>query len=232
MDNSENIKNDARIISEEILGRIKRAKTASCEETPMTDAPPMLFVAFPLNEDDPNYEAASRYCSELGLSQVVNIGFTPLFSEENPVDAMRETIKQLAGNMKLSFLFMVAEGYMKPMGEAEVFDHERGSLEKDFSENPFSEVREGIIVSGVDWDTTSLWTISTTYRYDDFGVPTYDEPDSAETAIDDKFLNGEAGLVPTILAGGMALIRTAWEVMGFAQQVMNQEPKHDKEGGE
>lgn len=232
MDKTDRIRNDARLITDEIMGRVKRAKSAQCEQTPMTDAPPMLFIAFGIDESDPNYEAASTYCSELGLSHTVNIGFTPLFHEGDPTDSLRSAIKQLAGTMKVDFLYFVAEGYMKPMDKDEFQSHERGSLEKDFSENPFSEVREGIVVTGVDWDLTAVWSSTVTYRYDDFGVPTYDETQHDEMLIDDKFISDETGRIPAFLAGGMALIVTAWQMRGFAEQVVQDDKKRNREGGE
>jgi len=57
---------------------------------------------------------------------------------------------------------IIIEGYAKQdMTDEEAKAHDRGDFEKDYKENPFSTVREGIILTAVDWNATSLWSVTT-----------------------------------------------------------------------
>jgi hypothetical protein len=78
---------------------------------------------------------------------------------------------------EFSFLFLCVEGFCRSADTSEEIDFERGEMQKDFSENPFSEVREAVVVTGIDWDGSLIGSATQMYRYDDFGVPVYSEED-------------------------------------------------------
>jgi hypothetical protein len=70
------------------------------------------------------------------------------------------------------FMMLVVEGYssMEPQ------KHERGSLEKDFKENPDSKVKEVITIQAVDIKTGEQFTAIVPYKYDDDGLPEFEDP--------------------------------------------------------
>lgn len=227
MDSHINITEDGNIIIRDILARTKFAKTEVCKGSPMTDAPAMMMLAVAANEDDSDYEAISAHCAGLGLSQVVNVGFAPLTGEDIVQDFM-QGIKAIAGQVKTEYLFIVAEGYMRQMDSvsaetalSEANGWERGALAKDFSENPFSDVREGIIVSGVDCGLNKAFITSCTYTYDDHGVPQYDDEQSQVMDITDELIKEQtAGRVVHTLAVAAGLMQVSWDLRDFIGNMM------------
>lgn len=215
---------DAAIIVRDILTRTKFAKTEVCKTTPMTDAPAMMMIVVTVDESNDEYEAAARHCESLGLTQVLNVGFAPLVDKDDVADSFLEACKGLQGLVKPEYLFIVAEGYMKVLSdltEVEAEKFQRGQLAKDFSENPFTDVREGIIVSGVDGNLNSAFVTSCTYTYDDFGVPQYDDEQSQVMELTREMLeSGEAGRMVQVLAIGAGTLSLAWEMRDFIGHMM------------
>ena len=80
-----------------------------------------------------------------------------------------------------SFIVVCVEGYTRSaenMNAEEVqqlSNTERGAMEKDYKENPFTDVREGIIVTAINSEATHMSNSFCTYTYDDHGLPTYSE---------------------------------------------------------
>jgi hypothetical protein len=233
--NNESIKNDALIITKDVLKRTQNAKAKMCGEKPMSDAPPMMMLAVAVEEGEDGYEELSEFCSDLGLSRTLSVGFAPLLSEkEDMVDALLENAKGLAGNLKTEHLFFVAEGYMKKFGnedaDTELANHSRGDLAKDFSENPFSSVREGIVVTGVDWDASVITVANVTYTYDDFGVPVYDEPQFSQDDINGDYLRlATTGRMASAMVASVAMMNLGWQMRDFAQ-FMQEKPDNEREG--
>ncbi len=91
---------------------------------------------------------------------------------------------------------LAVEGYRETMTDGELPNGwERGDLAKDFAENPFTTVKEGVIVSGVDWERKFAINGACIYSYDDRGVPQFDEPMWSEIEISE-----ETGMMTFIMA--------------------------------
>jgi hypothetical protein len=78
----------------------------------------------------------------------------------------------------------------------------RGDLAKDFAENPFTTVKEGVIVSGVDWEHEYAINGACTYSYDDKGVPQFDEVMWTEVEISE-----ETGMMTFIMASAVEFMK-------------------------
>jgi len=233
--NNESIKNDALIITKDVLKRTQNAKAKMCGDKPMSDAPPMMMLAVAVEEGEDGYEELSDFCSDLGLSTTLSVGFAPLLSEKDDmVDALLENAKALAGNLKTEHLFFVAEGYMKQFAngdaDTELANFSRGDLAKDFSDNPFSSVREGIIVTGVDWNASVITVANVTYTYNDFGVPMYDEVHIQQDEISEGYLTlPSTGRMASAMVASIAMMNLGWQMRDFAQ-LMQEKPENEREG--
>lgn len=71
------------------------------------------------------------------------------------------------------FMMLMIEGYSSATPPE---NHERGCLEKDFKENPDSKVKEVITIQAVDIKTGNQFTAIVPYKYDDEGIPEFEEP--------------------------------------------------------
>lgn len=169
------INDDIKAIMEDTLIRTQFAKAEMCKDEPMTDSPPMLFIGVESDETNPAHDECVDFQREHNLSKPYHIALVPLIHRDDMFDAYDDVIRALPIR-KFEFILLAVEGYGK-FGDAEMpEDYERGQMEEDYKNNPFSDVREALVLTAVDWDTTGLWNVITTYRYDDFGGPTYDEP--------------------------------------------------------
>jgi len=215
----ENLLSDGRILVSDILARSKHAKQQICGDQPMTDAPPMAFIAIKCDPKNDNYREMREHSSMLGLSDTYEVGFAPLITGDDPVESTKHLLDALAGNIKFEFLFVVVEGYGREVGSLPE-NYERGTLEDDFRNNPFSDVREGIIITGIDWGATRLFYSQNFYRYDDRGVPVFDaeiydsSPAPSHEDIRDK--SDELGRMNIVLTRGAIRSQVAWEFQDYA----------------
>ena len=218
---------DGRLLLENILSRSKNAKQAVCRETPMTDSPAMAFIVLECEKGADEYDDLRRYCDSLGLTGTYNVGFAPLITDDEPVRALNDLLTGLAGNIDWAYIFVVVEGYCREMTELPT-DHESGRLEDDFRNNPFTDVREGIIISGTDREGRLLFSSQNLYRYDDFGVPTFDDEqyDTHDVAsLDDAKQFGRMGMC---LIGGAYRAKIVNEMGRYASLLQTDDEKGDR----
>jgi hypothetical protein len=105
------------------------------------------------------------------------------------LNAILKGLEEKNGTMRWDWLAYVVEGYANG-GENDLpEDWERGSLERDFKNNPSSQVKEGIIITAYTWEGESACR-TMLYHYGDDGLPVWEEPVDADEAPD--------GLVPFI----------------------------------
>ena len=98
----------------------------------------------------------------------------------HPTEALMETLPLILLNQKPKFTMFMVEGYMQERDTMPT-NHVRGELEKDFKENAATTIRESITVHGIDKEGTQFMGV-VSYKYDDFGMPVFDEPKFAEIA--------------------------------------------------
>jgi len=168
---NETISEEMSKIMLDVLDRTKYAKEQMCKDEGMTDTPPLMLVAYKSDDED-----AVEYQEENELSSPYKIAMIPLIHREDVLEAYEDVVKAMPIR-EFSFLFLCVEGFCRSADTSEEIDFERGEMQKDFSENPFSEVREAIVVTGMDWDGSLIGSATQMYRYDDFGVPVYSEED-------------------------------------------------------
>ena len=189
------ISNDILKIVSDVMRRSKYAKTEMCKSEPMADNPPMLIVGRvhkPEDSSDESSETASDYTKDLGLERQYDIAMLPLIHKEDPYDCYMDAVGHLP-IAPVNFIMLVVEGYMKATdkkvldgimnGDGEV---EGKSLKEDYESNPFSDVREGLVISGVDWEQDKIYMSASTYKYDDRGVPMFDDVEADVIAITEE----------------------------------------------
>jgi hypothetical protein len=154
-----------------VVARAMEVKYEMCvDNNGMCDAPPVLLGELPTGE-----------------------GFiAPDYNDGHPTDTLPMMLAGLAEAMMGNFesvrwkwLAYVVEGYAKPsenITKEELENHDRGKYEEEYKTNPTSDVREGLIVSLYPWEGTPIGT-TVFYRYDDKGLPVYDEPEFMEGEI-------------------------------------------------
>lgn len=180
------ISNDILKILGDVMRRNKYAKKEMCKEVAMSDTPPMLIIGRIHQSDDTDdelAESASQYTKQLGLERQYDVAMLPLIHKEDPYDAYIDAVGHLP-TAPVNFIFIAVEGYMRRFTDLTTpadRDSEEVSLKDEFQNNPFSDVREGLVVSGVDWEQDKIYMSAVTYKYDDFGVPMFD--DEMESAI-------------------------------------------------
>lgn len=114
-----------------------------------------------------------------------NLGFI-LNEIANKLDEKNET-------MRWEWLAYIVEGYAKRNpDENEAKNHERGTYERDFKNNPSSDVSEGIIITIFTWEGESVCRTQL-YHYGDDGLPVWSESIDPEHAPE--------GLIPEIFHG-------------------------------
>lgn len=84
------------------------------------------------------------------------------------------------GSVRWKWLAFVVEGYAKPATDNLPDEWERGQYEEEYKTNPATDIREGIIVSVFCWDGTRMGA-TVFYRYDDNGLPVYEEPQLSDS---------------------------------------------------
>ena len=150
----------------QVVARAMEVKYEMCvDNNGMCDSPPVLLGELPTGE-----------------------GFiAPDYNDGHPTETLPMMLSVLAemmndkfSSVRWNWLAYVVEGYASPSlgGEMPEGWH-RGMLEEEYKMNPTSDVREGLIVSMYSWEGESIGA-TVFYRYDDNGLPVYDEPNLSE----------------------------------------------------
>lgn len=184
-------------VLEDALERAIYAKTEMCKEEPMSDNPPMLLVGY--NKE--NVEEKTRLTIGDDDDSEMQIGMVPLIHKDDVRECLVDAIGAIP-TQKFEFLILAVEGYKDEMSEDLPEGWSRGDLAKDFKENPFTTVREGVIVSGVDWEHKYAINGACTYSYDDKGVPQFGEPSWSQVEISE-----ETGMMTFIMASACEFMK-------------------------
>lgn len=192
MTNHDTITKDGKALVKDTLERSIYAKKELCKEEPMTDNPGILFFVAESNETNPEHEACLEYQAELGLDKPYHVAMVPLIHKEDVVDCLEDIVRAMPVT-KFDYLIIAVEGYSRSQESPE---YERGSMEEEFRTNPFTDVREGIIITAIDWSATTLFSNIATYTYDDVGVPQFDEPMELAQKVTEE---SEMGRIPDTL---------------------------------
>lgn len=189
----ETIEQDGRLLVEDVLLRSQFAKTEMCKLEAMSDNPAMMFVVVESNETNPEHDTCVEYQKEIGLSQPYHVAMVPLIHKDDVVDCIEDVVKAMP-IAKFDFIILAVEGYTRSMsnddeGRNTMTNMERGDLEKEFRENPFTDVGEAHIITAINWEADRLWHAVAPYKYDDRGVPQFSEPmcDSMELTDDSDY---------------------------------------------
>lgn len=194
---------DAEILVADFMERAKFAKSEICAEKDIEnkDNPAILIVVFEPKEEgyEGDYNALKEMCDEMGLSRVLQCAMVPLIHKPDVADCLTDVIGAFPLD-KCAYLFLACEGFVGKQDDGKLpDDYQRGDLEKDYKENPFSQVTEAIVIHGYDWNLTNRFMSVCHYGYDDNGLPKYgeeinsnDEPneDSPRGRIDELLYRG------------------------------------------
>ncbi len=223
MEPQQKVDEDIKSIMEEVLNRICYAKTEMCKREPMQDNPPLLMIDLESNEDNPEHDETLEYQKDNNLSLPYHIAVVPLIHKDNVLEAYDEVVHALPIR-PFSFLLLCVEGYMREaVSDEEMNEWTNGTNEKDFKENPFSTVREGIILTAVDWSGKHIWNVSAMYRYDDNGVPVFDnEPTCTCSEVDEDEEVG--GRIPDHLLATVAYMHLAVSALAY-KELLSEAPK-------
>ncbi len=217
---------DMKALISDVMARSMYAKTEMCKDEAMTDNPPMLFVGYESDETNPEHDACMEAKDELGLAKPYQMLMVPLIHKADPFEAYQDVIKQLPIE-KFDFIVLVLEGYLRENTELATLLESR-SLEKDYKENPFTDVREGLIVTAVDWSNTTLLSMTNTYRYDDNGLPMYDENDCKEMDINPNDEERNLGRFGEALVQTVQYMHLAVKSLAYRNLLSNM-PKNGEE---
>ena len=224
---NEVIDNDIKAIMEDLLNRAIFAKTEMCKDEPMQDSPPLFLVAVESNDSNPDHESCVDYQREFSLSKPYHVAMIPLIHKEDIYEAYEDVVKSLPIR-PFDFLVLLVEGYAKSdMTDEEAQNHDRGDFEKEYKENPFSNVREGIMMTAVDWNATNVWSIASLYRYDDHGVPEFDEEPTCSTFTVDKE-HETNGRIPDTLLATVGYMHLATKTLAYKDMLDKAPRKKDK----
>lgn len=188
------VADDILKIIADVMRRSKYAKTEMCKNSPMTDNPPMVIVGRVHDESDSDEEmndTSESYHRDLGLAKKYDVAMLPLIHKEDPYEAYTDIVGHFP-IMPIEFILIIVEGYMREMKDKSLLEglrqeNDKGvSLKEDFQTNPFTDVVEGLVIAGVDWDEDKLYMSASTYRYDDFGVPQFSDVESDVVMLTDE----------------------------------------------
>lgn len=179
------ITDDILKILGDVMRRSKYAKTEMCKSEPMTDNPPMLIVGRIHEPEDSDSDTASQYTKDLGLERQYDVAMLPLIHKEDPYDCYMDAVGHLP-IAPVNFILIAVEGYMRKGTGNVNLGEQHGSLKKEFETDPFTDVLEGLVVSGVDWEQDKVYMCASTYRYDDRGIPMFDDVDSDVVTLNDE----------------------------------------------
>lgn len=134
------------------VGVFRKMKSAVCEKEggPHDLAPMMHF----------RYSHLNSYCGGMLMG--------------NPFELAPMAWRKVLDDGIPEFMMLMMEGYAKTSKPDE--DYVRGDMEREFKENPDSEVREVITVQAVEIKTGRQFTAVIPYKYDDHGQPEFEDP--------------------------------------------------------
>lgn len=92
----------------------------------------------------------------------------------NPIEMCPMAWRKMLDDGIPEFMMLMMEGYAKTSKPGD--EYVRGDMEKDFKNNPDSDVREVITVQAVEIKTGRQFTAVIPYKYDDAGQPDFEEP--------------------------------------------------------
>jgi hypothetical protein len=225
---NKDLDDDITKILKDLLYRSVYAKTEVCKDEPMSDNPPLFLVAFEsIEENNEEHEACLINQQELSLSKPYQVAMVPLIHKEDMYDAYDDVVRSLPVR-KFEFIAVVVEGYGKDLSQetdqSEVKKMNKGDLEKEYKENPFTDVREGLMMSAVDWNMTGVWGVANMYRYDDTGVPIFDEPFFTSYPYDD---NDEYGRLVDVMIATAQYMNIATQTLKYTD-ILKKAPKRNK----
>lgn len=220
------IHDDIRKILEDVMKRHKFAKREMCKSNPMTDNPPVLLIGR-TNRDDENdsrdesTDTAEGYQRKLGLTRAYDVAMLPLIHKEDVFECFTDAVKMLP-ICEIDFILLAVEGYMRvnkdgtpDIGHSPDSDYEHGDMSKDFAENPFTNVREGLVVSGVDWNEDTIYMGACSYTYDDKGVPIYGETSADVVTLNDENREMAEARFTSAMLGTMRYLKLAIKAQSF-----------------
>jgi hypothetical protein len=225
---NKDLDDDITKILKDLLYRSVYAKTEVCKDEPMSDNPPLFLVAFEsIEENNEEHEACLINQQELSLSKPYQVAMVPLIHKEDMYDAYDDVVRSLPVR-KFEFIAVVVEGYGKDLSQetdqSEVKKMNKGDLEKEYKENPFTDVREGLMMSAIDWNMTGVWGVANMYRYDDTGVPIFDEPFFTSYPYDD---NDEYGRLVDVMIATAQYMNIATQTLKYTD-ILKKAPKRNK----
>lgn len=227
MDTNEIISSEMSKIMNDILDRTKYAKIEMCKEEGMQDTPPLLLVAYKVDEDDEDMVEHLEYQKESGLSFPYKIAMIPLMHREDVLEAYNDVVKAMP-ILEFAYLFLCVEGYCTEADDKSDKEYERGEMEKDFTENPFSSIREAIVISGMNWEGSLLGSTCQMYLYDDFGVPIFSE-DEYTTDVSEMVEGQEYGRMVEAMGATTAYMSYAVIANRYNNLLGNAKKKKNKE---
>lgn len=209
MSDKETIAKDGKILVQDTVIRATYAKTEMCKMEGITDCPPLMLIAVESDETNPDHEACVEFQNENGLAKPYHTALIPLVHKEDVVDCIEDIVKNMP-KAPFAFMLICAEGYIKSVDKGSEVQIGKGDLQKDFTENVFTDVQEAVIVTAIDYEGTTLMSMVCPYKYDDFGVPMFDSVGQGEiTTIDEPDRIGEMGRIPDVLLNSVRFMQMA-----------------------
>jgi hypothetical protein len=228
---------DCELLLTDFVERSKHAKQEICKEVPMTDNPPVFLCVFQPEKDDfeGDYDQLEEEAKEMGLSRVLQVGMIPLVHKPDVYDCLSDLFSMLPIS-KFEFAFVAVEGFMdtdpnkwEKIMSGDDDDYERGDMAKDFAENPFTTIREALVVHGFDWNKELKSTVFVPYRYDDKGVPIYEEGTTSIEEIGEDY--EPKGRLEQMVFAGVSFANVKHATHKFAEK-MESMPKKKKKKSE
>lgn len=222
---------DMQTMCEEFMHRARYAKTEMCKDEPMSDNPPILLIGFVSESGDDAHEDALEFQNEFSTSKPYRIALLPLTHRDDPFDAMNDVVKHLP-HEPFSFIAFAAEAFARQADANSLPDHVRSDysyedMATEYKENPFTDIRETLIVTAVDWNCEHLYTMHAPYSYDDNGVPKFDDNTSAFVPLGgveklrEMSEELEMGRVPSMLTAFVMFMHYATEATKFTDKLQN-----------
>ena len=135
-------------ICDDLAAKAQRVKTEMCRlDAGPVDLNPLLFLRL---------DGAAELC------------FVP-FPCSDPVAGFPLIWERILEEGHPDFIAIFTEGYFGPYHAEK--GHQRGQYERDFKENPFSDVKEALLIAGVDIRQGRYRNAVIPFSYDDGGMP-------------------------------------------------------------
>lgn len=99
-----------------------------------------------------------------------------LLPEGHPTDTVPAAWERVIQDGVPEFVIVMVEGYATISDTALPKDYRRGEMENDFKSNPESKVLEVLNIHGIDMKTGNQADGFVAYRYNDSGLPEFEEP--------------------------------------------------------